>query len=113
MNPPAPPETVRVGFRNPLLRRSPKIAELAQRWLLDYSRSHPGVVRSVTLITSGEPPQIELWVELPGMGDHLNEIVMGVQKLIESTVRETGLVMVPKSLIDQFSKPLDFQVIKC
>ena len=94
-----PPETTRVGFSNPRLRRSPRLAGLAQQWLQDYSREHYGNIRSITLIMSGEPPKIERWVELPN--------------LLESEAKEVGVVMVPKSLIDKFSKPLDFRTTKC
>ncbi len=108
-----PPETTRVGFSNPRLRRSPRLAGLAQKWLQDYSKEHYGSIRSITLIMSGEPPKIELWVELPILSGHIDEIVNGVLELLESEAKEVGVVMVPKSLIDKFSKPLDFRTTKC
>lgn len=110
-----PPEMTRVGFHDPFLRGSPKMARLAQVWLQGYSRSHPGAIHSITL-TSENPPRIELWVELPShqtWDAHIDEIVLGVQKLLNSASRETNLILVPKSLVDKFSKPLDFQVTKC
>ena len=108
-----PPETTRVGFTDPRLRRSPKLAERARQWLLGYQAGHAGSILSITVQASGDPLHIELWVELPSQGGHIDEIVNGVLELLESEAREAGLVMVPKSLIDQFSKPLDFQIKKC
>jgi hypothetical protein len=108
-----PPKTTRVGFRHPFLRRSPRLAGLAQEWLQDYSRVHSGSIRSITLIVSGEPPKIQLWVELPALGGHIDKIVMGVQELLDFEAQRLGMVLVPKSLIDKFSKPLDFRTTKC
>jgi hypothetical protein len=110
---PERPRTTRVGFHDPILRGSPKLAELVRQWLLGYQAGHCGAIASITVTASGEPPRIELWVELPSGNGHIDEIVMGVHKLILSETREAGLVMVPKSLINKFSKPLDFRTTKC
>ena len=108
-----PPKTTRVGFSNPRLCRSPTLAEHARQWLLGYQAGHPGSIRSITLISSGEPPKIELWVELSSLSGHLDEVVNGVLEMLESEAKEAGVVLVPRSLINKFSKPLDFRTTKC
>ena len=108
----SPPETTRIGFRNPILSERPELVERARQWLLGYQAGHSGVISSIVVFEAGIPPHFEIWVELVN-DDHTYDIIVGVEDMLENEVRAAGLVMVPKSLIDRFSKPLDFQVIKC
>jgi hypothetical protein len=116
MRPPTSPEWSLVGFTDPLLRGNPKLAEYTRQWLLGYQAGHAGAIDTITVNVLGEPgtpPKIEIWVQVLRKGGHIEEIVNGVQDMIKSEAREAGVVLVPRSLINKFSKPLDFLITKC
>ncbi len=104
-----------VSFHDPLLTRSPRVAMLVRQWLLGFQAGNPDRLHAITMVETGEPPRVEIWIAVP-MGE-IYDIIHAVQNILdeegEALKEREGKILIPKRLLNSFSQPLDFRITKC